>query len=201
MTALENVAERTKQHRINVIVGKIVKKLEPWRAEKAEIILGVREQIDLLMSVAPSFFARDKIQETRQGAREIAGTIATLLEQIKRASPELRARMRLDGLEAVNAPMTMAWFLERLEVIRAECIAAAEAQPSSDPLLEWCAKSAIALLQRFSARPPTRGRGRALPGSTEALYAIASLLFEAVTGEPNHKLKRACDTVLAAWRS
>jgi hypothetical protein len=65
--------------------------------------------------------------------------------------------------------------------------------PRSNPKQQLCQEFADALIYQFSKEPAT--------GTADsALHAIASLLFEAVTGERDKDLKRAGDAMIKSWR-
>jgi hypothetical protein len=65
--------------------------------------------------------------------------------------------------------------------------------PRSNPVQWLCAETADALIHELSTKPAT--------GTAEgSLQAIASLLFEAVTGKPDQNLKRPVDGMIRSWR-
>lgn len=152
-----------------------------------EVRQAVHEQIKLLTSVTPKFLDRTSIRQTRDGANKIASTIQKLQQQIKKASPELRLRMKLlDDLP----PQRLHAALEHLQEI---CAGAVKNQPTSDPRRQMCARLAIGLMIKFSAETPTAGR-------KGQLREIASLFFEAVTGVEDTDFQRACREALREYR-
>jgi hypothetical protein len=65
--------------------------------------------------------------------------------------------------------------------------------PRSKPAQGICAEVADGLVHELSTNPATGTPDSALP-------AITSLLFEAVTGQPGHGMKRAVESMIASWR-
>ncbi|MGJ5120954.1 hypothetical protein [Bradyrhizobium oligotrophicum] len=146
---------------------------------------GAYRVIRLLRRTAPEFFTRDAIVKTRDDARLIKKAAVRLTDLAAQAtlSPELRLRL---------APEE-----ERLRtVIRAVCKICDEADRDQrdDQVKIWCAEIAFTLLVRFSDKPPTSGSARS------PFRVIASLLYEIVTGEAGHDLRRACADELDKMR-
>jgi hypothetical protein len=67
--------------------------------------------------------------------------------------------------------------------------------PRYDQAKRGCAGLAISLMDDFSTKLPTSVTARS------PYRAIASLLFEAVTGQQGADLRRPCQTVLRSWRN
>lgn len=142
--------------------------------------------VRLLRRAAPEYLEREAIEKTRDDAREIEKLATKLSELLARTTlaPELRIRLGPNRHR----------LLADLEEIRRICGEAEKNQPGTDQLLLWCARIAYTLVYRFSEKMPTSG-------SPRSPYRVtASLLYEALTGEPGHDLRRACDAYLKATR-
>jgi hypothetical protein len=181
-----------------IIVADIINILKPWRPQlrqtdsgyliqktntelRSEISQAVTNAITLLREASRDFFHRDAIRKVRDSARGIIKTIEDLERQLRAAPPELQLRLNLDiCLDQ----------LEPLKRVREACEVADNTQPSNDPIKAWCATTVAQLILKFSERRPTSSS----PNSP--FREITSLIYQAITVEPNADLKRACDDVL-----
>ncbi|GGI23771.1 hypothetical protein [Bradyrhizobium guangdongense] len=178
--------------------------LKPWRIQQkqlptghlvekskaellAEISAAVQREIDRLRELAPDYFSRSAIQNTRQQAREIVAAIdqLTLLLSAKTLSPELRLRLGLD----LPSPRA----LDALHEVRRLCQAADDDQPGADQVKFWCVTVALNLMLRFSQKRPTAGSIKT------PFCAIAGLLYQSVTGDEEN-LRSICQAVLRPYQ-
>jgi hypothetical protein len=170
------------------IVEEICDHLWPWKQKRceADIRSEVEKQIALLVKIAAG------IDQWPRGA-EVREQAATARKTLGR----LRTELAYAPLQSFIGPHTAIAqsieCLDRLDEILANTRLIKAPDPRSNPMQWICADSADALIYQFSRKPAT--------GTAEGpLHAIASLLFEAVTGKPNQNLKRAVDGMIKSWR-
>lgn len=164
--------------RIEQPVFDIDKHLKPHRNgySKNERLGHIHEMIKLLNEVVPQFYAREAVRRTRNDAKAIRAAVVQLERQIKNASPEMRLRLK--------PPL-----LASLQPLRTECDAAIKAAPPTDKVKEWCARTALHLIVKFSDRAPASSE-------ISPYRKITGLLYQAITGEADRDFKRACDNLL-----
>jgi hypothetical protein len=193
------------------IVDDIVRELGDARGQhlqrseddtRAAVLLGIRNWTEF-RAHWDQWLSREGQTSMAEHAQKL-GDVVTTLEQMIRDLPEpfaaylfmpLRARCSITPAEEANAAATADHdsFLHRLERLRLDC-ADQKAPPGSsgperDRVKVGCATFARNLMLAFSRRRVT--------GTAEGAYrVITSLLFEALTGEGDVDLKRACDRVL-----
>jgi hypothetical protein len=140
-----------------------------------------------LRRATPEFFERRAIQKTSDDALAIAKSAEKLSALLERAtlSPEMQLR-----LEPEKGAL-----LRGLRAVQEICEMADQNQPSTDPILLWCASVAFTLLFQFSDKMPTSG------SALSPYRVVVSLLYEVLTGKPNHDLRRACGEYLKATRA
>jgi hypothetical protein len=165
----------TQDELVSAIAGRLKPWLDCWTRD--DIVTDINEQINLLKKTAPDFFARQAVTQTRDNARNVFATVTRLEEKI---SAELR--LRLAGSFAD---------------IKRECKAAISGSLTrgrGDQVKEWCALSAWRWIVKFSQARPTSG-------SINSPYReIASLVYEAVTGNQDKDFERTCEAVLKRRR-
>jgi hypothetical protein len=146
---------------------------------------GMCAVIRTLRLAAPEYLAREAIRKTRDDARAIAESVEHLRELIsqKTLAPELRLRL---------AP-EIGHLSDTLQAVKEIC-QQAENQPRDDQIKMWCAKIAFSLMIRFSDKPPTSSSPRS------PYRLIASLLYEVLSSESGHDLRRACGDELDRMR-
>jgi hypothetical protein len=155
-----------------------------------------------------ALFSRQAKVAEIESAKQIAGTVATLDRQLRKAPPALTNYLFTPLVaRRVHRPKESSAIKRRYErqlrqalrQIRRDCerIVADDAKgakvtplkgPEADRAQRFCATLAHRLVETFSERPVT--------GSAEGPYhRIASLLFELLTGRAEVHLKRHCDFV------
>jgi hypothetical protein len=169
------------------IVEEICVHLRPWKQKRreADIRSEVEKQIAPLVKIAARIDQLPCGADVRRQAETARKTLARLRNQLAREP--LRSHW----------PLVARWQFIDLDLLD-ETLAKTKSKnmfpdPRSNPMKWICADSADALIYQFSRKPAT---GTA----EESLHAIASLLFEAVTGKPNQNLKRAVDAMIKSWR-
>jgi hypothetical protein len=169
-----------------------------WRKEQRryrEILREIRSHLTrngmcgvvrLLRRTTPEYLERSAIQKTRDDADAIAKSAAKLCEQLERATLAPEMQLRLEPEKDA--------LLRGLRAVQEICEQADQNQPRTDQVLTWSARIAFTLLFRFSDKMPTSG-------SAQSPYrVVASLLYEVLTGEHGHDLRRACDEHLKEMR-
>jgi hypothetical protein len=169
------------------IVEEICDHLRPWKRKRreADIRAEVEKRIALLVKIAAGIDQWPRGAEVRRQAAEARKTLARLRDQLAREP--LRSHW----------PLVARWQFIDFDLLD-ETLANTKSKnmfpdPRSNPKQRLCAEVADALIHELSANPATGTADR-------ALHAIASLLYEAITGEPNKSLKRAVDGTIASWR-
>jgi hypothetical protein len=169
------------------IVEEICIHLRQWKQKRreADIRSEVEKRIALLVKIAARVDQWPCSADVRRQAAEARKKLAQLRDQLAREP--LRS----------HPPLVARWQFVDLDLLD-ETLAKTKSKnmfpdPRSNPMQWICADSADALIYEFSRKPAT---GTA----EESLRAIASLLFEAVTGKPHQKLKRAVDAMIKSWR-
>jgi hypothetical protein len=176
----------TTAKRTQEILKLIVDALKPWRNDNpSDINKRVNEQVRLLQAVAQDFFSRSAVNKARDDAEKLLADIKRIERRIANVSPELRARLKLQ----TDAPSALRDELERL---REECKCAASAE--SELIREQCARTAWLLVQLFSQKEPASSENN--PHRN-----VTSLVYEAVTGQAEKDLRRACDKILDKVRT
>jgi hypothetical protein len=168
------------------MVQTIADGLKPWADpyQQRDVIAGIGEQIKRLEAAFPEL-SREGVRATRESARRVLDIVANLQHALGAASPEMR--MRLSPYRGT------------LEAIQRECAAAVEGtltEGRRNLVKEWCARSAWALVCRFSKSPPTSG-------SSDSPYRhITGLLYKIINPEAGDDeipdFERICEAVLKA---
>jgi hypothetical protein len=194
------------------IVEEIVDSLRPWkpRVSDAAVTAAVNFYLDLLLRVPldAKFFDR---RQYRAHAEQLDDALLQV-EMLVASTPEVLALALFDPVpiteDRVEVPSTIdeikreyrkraESFAGELKRLRKVCAGAIDPgfgfHPNYDPVKYHCAWFAHCLIKEFS--------NRKISGTKDgAFWTIASLLYEAVSGQKNVALKRACDTVLRRIR-
>jgi hypothetical protein len=176
----------------------------------------VAESIERSFEIYDELSARVGRQNLITSARQIAAAINTLEDQLHAVIAALSAlenqlrtaqpllvsygfhpgptvpREELDALIDASYPPLQPWRVARLRYERFLADAAVERLPPGPGFYRTqrhCAHLAYLLMWRFSARRITRS-------VTGPFYNMASLLYEALTGQPDVNLHRHCKWVL-----
>lgn len=187
------------------IIAIIAEELRNPKAE-AQLTNSIKAAMKIFDEYDPLFSRQAKAAEIKS-AEQLAGTVATLDQQLEKAPPALKhylftplAGRRVPKAKEFSAPRRRfeKHFRRALKQMRRDCerIVAEDAKvekvkvtgPEPDRAQRFCAELAYRLVKTFSERQVT--------GSAEGPYhRVASLLFELLTGRPEVDLKRACDSV------
>jgi hypothetical protein len=169
------------------IVEEILDHLRPLRGRRADIQSEVERRIAMLIQMAPAIDRMPRMRKVREQAATARKTLGRLRTELARAPLQSFIGPHISISQSVEC-------LDRLDEILANTRLIKGPDPRSNPMQWLCAESADALIYQFSRRPAT--------GTPEGpLHAIASLLYEAVTGKrPNRDLKRAVDAMIKSWR-
>jgi hypothetical protein len=170
------------------IVEGICDYLRPWRKrhEEAEVRAGVENLIAFLEKIAADVDQRPRGADVRKQAAAARKALEQLRTELARGplrrfiGPHIAISQSVEGLD-------------RLDEILANAKQNKFPDPRSKPMQRICAAHADSLIYEFSTKPASGTPDSALP-------AIASLLFEAVTGQPGHGMKRAVESMIALWR-
>jgi hypothetical protein len=188
----KQISSQRRQEIIQEIVG-ILAQIHDGPVDKAALERAVRKAADRLKVVSSDFFDRRAIRLVRDKARKLDQSISALEKQIRRAPPELRARIEFDFRKPD--------FLSSLDDLSKVCRAAVEHAPKTDKVKEWCARKAFELVFQCTGSMPTSGSAKS------PFRETTSLFYTFLVGERldrrgnllNWDLKRACDAVLAPW--
>jgi hypothetical protein len=174
----------------------------PQPETRATVLRAIKDSIKFLKDWK-KLLSREGQTSIANRARKIANLIAELEQEIEHLPTPLAeylftplpARYTVIPVDEIRAAVTTdrAVLLQRLQQLRMDCERQEPPLHSSGPEPDrekvYCATLARNLMMKFSTRPIT--------GSAESPYRqIASLLFEALSGNGEVDLKRACDRVL-----
>jgi hypothetical protein len=168
------------------IVEEIIDHLRPWKRREADVRAEVENQIALLVPIAADVDQWPRGAEVRQRAAEARKTLAKLRDQLaceplrRFIGPHIAISQSVEGLD-------------RLDEILANVKRNKFPDPRSKPAQGICVEGADGLIHELSTTPATGTADTALP-------AIASLLFEVITGQPDQNLKRAINSMIRSWR-
>jgi hypothetical protein len=168
------------------IVEEILNNLRPWKRREADVRAEVENRIVLLVKIAADVDQWPRVADVRGQAKEARETLAQLRTELARAPLQSFIGPHIAISQTVEC-------FDRLDEILANTRLIKGPDPRSKPMQWVCAESADALIYELSTKPAT--------GTADsALHAIASLLFEAITGQPDQSLKRAVDGMIKSWR-
>jgi hypothetical protein len=186
------------------IVEEICINLRQWKRRGADVRAEVEKRIALLVEIAAKVDqwprgadvrkavrgarkALDRLRKTLAGKPLEPFVVATLPSDVGR-----RAKA-ISDLEQAAAIVVDNKYFDQLDEALALKESIKSPDPRSNPVQWLCAETADALIHELSTKPAT--------GTAEgSLQAIASLLFEAVTGKPDQNLKRPVDGMIRSWR-
>jgi hypothetical protein len=168
------------------LVEEICNHLQPLKQRGADVQPEVENRIALLVKIAADVNQWPRVADVRKQALAARETLAELRGQL--ACEPLRRF--IDPHIAISPSVEG---LDRLDEILANTRLIKGPDPRSNPTQWLCADVADALIHELSTRRATGTADTALP-------AIASLLFEVVTGQPGQNMKRAVDSMIDSWR-
>jgi hypothetical protein len=173
------------------LIQLIVQAIKPWNEaySEADVKKGVTDSLNLLCSTVPQNFSREAIKKTRQNARDVKAAAQQLERLLINATPEMKLWLKLD-------PVPASWrhpIFAELDSIKEQCSRAEAAQTRENNIHDWCARFGYRIVLKFSKDEPT--------GTDEGPYRkVTMYLYEAVTGEPDRDLRRACFDHLKQFR-
>src|ERR1700733_601260 len=195
--------------RVEEIVEELVDQLRPWKIGEAAITKQVNIDLTHLLILAP-LEARRCADHTsnRAHARKLERALLSIEELLTTApiplsqfllnpvptmtadgryfgtNPTLEEEIRLANTDRANS------FRSELKRMQEVCSRAVNHDlghhPNYDPVKRFCAMFALSLMQNLSKRTPASTKDN-------AFRAIASLLYEAISGKRDADLKRACE--------
>jgi hypothetical protein len=182
------------------IVEEICVHLRPWKRCEADVRSEVDKRITLLVGIAANVDQWPRGADVREAVRDAREALDRLRKALgsKSLKPFVAAGSLSNAKRASDAEHAGAIFVDdryfdRLDAALAMKESIKAPDPRSDPVKWLCAETADALIHELSRKPAT--------GSADSpLHAIASLLYEAIMGQPDQDLKRAIDSVIASWR-
>lgn len=190
------------------IVEEICDHLRPWKQHlgEADVRLEVGKRIVLLKDVAANVKQWPRRADVREAVRDARKALKWLRETLASKSLEPfvvttlpsavaeRAKTISDLLEQAGVIVIDNQYFDRLDKALALTETVTTPDPRSDPVQYPCAETADILIHELSTRWPATGT------ADSPLHAIASLLYEVVTGQPDQNLKRAVDAMIRSWR-
>jgi hypothetical protein len=201
--------------RANEIVEEIVDNLRPWKGGKSEaaITAAVNDRLGVLLKLAPLAAKLSDRARNRAHAKKLDGALGEV-ETLLASAPGGLALFLFDP----RPPLTLTEDGELLQVIpsienieltyraRADSFSAAlkrlrkvcaravdpgfGSHPNYDHAKHLCAWVSLGLMRELSD-------GKITGTKDSAFRVLTGLLYEAVSGQPDADLKRACDTVLS----
>jgi hypothetical protein len=206
--------DTTSRRGADEIVEEIVDHLRPWKDHKsvAAITAAVNHEIDVLLKLAPlqaSLFDRARNRAHAKKLDRALSEVETLLASAPGAlawflfnplppvalteSGELmQVTQSIENIELAYRARADSFFaeLKRLREVSARAVDPGfGSHPNYDHAKHLCAWLALGLMRELSDRKIT--------GTTDSAFRVViGLLYEAVSGQPDADLKRACDSVL-----
>jgi hypothetical protein len=196
------------------IVEEIVDHLRPWKGHKsvAAITAAVNHELGVLLKLAPLAAKLSDRARNRAHAKKLDGALSEV-ETLLASAPGVLAWLLFDPLP----PMTIAKdgqllqdtqsiediklayraradsFCAELKQLRKVCARAIDpgfgSHPNYDQAKHLCAWHALGLMRELSD-------GKITGTKDSAFRVITGLLYEALSGQQDADLKRACDSVL-----
>jgi hypothetical protein len=199
------------ENRLHEIAEEIVDHLRPWKDRKGndEITLAVNRELRFLLILAPFEAKRADRTQNRAHAQQLDGALLSVEMLLASAPGPLRdfllnplPTMAMDGvwwqtpstedIERENRERADS-FAAELKRLREVCARAIDPgfgyHPNYDRAKRFCAMFALGLMRDLSDRPITGTKD-------DTFRAIASLYYEAISGQRDADLKRACDSEL-----
>jgi hypothetical protein len=186
------------------IVEHIVCCLRPLKQSEADVLKGVRKQLDKLMEG----LALAKLPPRDEKYRNSALRLEKALSVVINVMDELPTNVSNDifrlgnglgghiGAKALRGPISNGKFLHDLRVVRgasALLAVTAKIRKRHDLTKRFCADVAYSVVREFSRKSPTTTAGG-------QFSSVASILYQACTGRPEADLKRACDKKIKIMR-
>jgi len=196
----------------NEIVEEIVDNLRPWKGDKsvAAITAVVNDRLGVLLKLAPlqaELFDQARNRAHAKKLDDALSEVETLLASAPGAlawflfDPLPRPTLTEDGelhqvrpsIEKIELTYRADSFSAELKRLRNVCARAVDpgfaTHPNYDHAKHLCAWQALGLMRELSDRKITGTKD-------SAFRVVTGLLYEAVSGQPDADLKRACDSVL-----
>jgi hypothetical protein len=184
------------------IVEEVVENLRPWKNHKSRdsVTTVVNEQLSVLAKLAPLLQELYNRGLNRGHAKKLDKALGNV-EKLIKSAPAMLALSLFDPLpqdpwpiqpveEIVSAHQVRAGgFFAELKRLRDVCARKVWTHPNYDRAKHLSARWAYGLMEELSD-------GRITGTADKPLRNIAGLLYEAVSGQPNADLKRACDEIL-----
>jgi hypothetical protein len=196
------------------IVEEIVDHLRPWKNHKsvAAITAAVNHELDVLLKLAPLQTKLFDRARNRAHAKKLDRALSEV-EMLLASAPGVLAWFLFNPLPPVTLTedgelVQVAQSIENIELaysaragsfcaelkrLRKVCARAVDpgfaSHPNYDHAKHLCAWFALGLMRELSD-------GKITGTKDSAFRVITGLLYEAVSGQPDADLKRACDSVL-----
>jgi hypothetical protein len=156
----------------------IVNELSPLRCPETEARAGVEMAIKLLRGDAPMRFPRpdsfpraNSIKKATRKLREAFGSFGDMQMPFWNGDQPMTVRDALDWFDGLEGPSS------RVDILKSSV-----------------ARQADCLVYQFSKRPPTAA-------ATGKVSGVASILYQAFTGEEGVRLEHQIDAVRRSWKS
>jgi hypothetical protein len=196
------------------IVEEIVDHLRPWKSHKsvAAITAAVNHELDVLLKLAPlqtKLFDRARNRAHAKKLDRALGEVEMLLASAPGAlawflfnplppmtltedGELVQVAQSIENIELTYRARADSFFAE-LKRLREVCARAVDpgfaTHPNYDHAKHLCAWHALGLMRELSD-------GKITGTKDSAFRVVTGLLYEAVSGQPDADLKRACDSVL-----
>jgi hypothetical protein len=211
MSRKQDTASR---RRADEILEEIVDHLRPWKDHKsvAAITAAVNHELEVLLKLAPLQAMLFDRARNRTHAKKLDRALSQV-ELLLASAPGALAWFLFDPLPALTLTedgelvqvtqsiedIELAYraradsFFAELKRLREVCARAVDpgfaSHPNYDHAKHLCAWHALGLMRELSDRKIT--------GTKDSVFRVVTgLLYEAVSGQPDADLKRACDSVL-----
>jgi hypothetical protein len=186
------------------IVEEIVDHLRPWKSHKsvAAITTAVNHELNVLLKLAPLQAQLFDRAGNRAHAKKLDGALSEVKTLLASAPGALAwflfgplspsESQSIENIELAYRARADSFFAE-LKRLRKVCAHAVDpgfaTHANYDDAKDLCAWNALGLMRELSD-------GKITGTKDSAFRVVTGLLYEAVSGQPDADLKRACDAVL-----
>jgi hypothetical protein len=190
---------RPSNHHIELIRA-IADQLKPWRCSEGDVLAKIRSIIQETAEGLSEGPATGFRKQNKQYAMRLLDNLVALQDLLARAPAGFLWNLanwsepKKLGTSLVKRQTQWKKLRETVNELVPQCKAAIRNPTGASPLTRWekthVAVNALSLMKHLSAKRPTAGT------DNTPFCVIASLLFEAVTGEREASLRRACQRIL-----
>lgn len=184
--------------RQNEIVEEVADNLRPWKSRKSfhAVTAAINHQLEVLVKLAPLLQKVFNAGQYRRHAKKLDKALRNV-EELLKSTPAMLALslfeplpplVSIEGIE-LEIQARIGGFCAELERLRKICTRKIGTHQNYDYAKHLSARFAYGLMEELSD-------GKITGTAYQPLRNITSLLYEAVSGQQDADLKRACDEII-----